>query len=274
MRWAGFRKVRGQVCKRIVHRFRDLGLDGFSAYRRYLEADAEEWAHLDSLCRVTISRFHRDQGVFELLRDRLLPELAEVAFREVAATGPPHSMTLGPQGSVNPLSQATVESWSAGCASGEEPYTVSILWDEHVQHRFPSVRLRVLATDADEVLLDRARAARYPPSSLRELGPELVRAAFHEVGGELSLRPSFKRGVTLSRQDIRSGMPEGPFHLVLCRNLVFTYFQEALQAMVLEKILDRLRPGGYLVVGAHEGLPPGRWPLEPVRPGMPVFRHS
>jgi chemotaxis protein methyltransferase CheR len=274
MRWAGFRKVRGQVCKRIAHRIRDLGLDGFTDYRRHLEAEVEEWVCLESLCRVTISRFHRDRGVFELIRDRLLPELAEAARMEVAATGPPHSTALGPHESVTPPSQATVEGWSAGCASGEEPYTLSILWGVFVQDRFPDVRLRVLATDAHEVLLDRARAGCYLPSSLRELEPELLRAAFHAVGGELSLRPSFKDGVTLSRQDIRSGMPEGPFHLVLCRNLVFTYFQGALQATLLEKILDRLRPGGYLVVGAHERLPPGNWPLAPFGAGKPVFRRS
>jgi chemotaxis protein methyltransferase CheR len=274
MRWAGFRKVRGQVCKGIAHRIRELGLADFPDYRRYLEAEAGEWVCLDSLCRVTISRFHRDRGVFELIRDRLLPELAEAARMEVAATGSPHFTALGPHGSSAPPSQATVECWSAGCASGEEPFTLSILWGVFVQDRFPDVRLKVLATDADEALLGRARAARYPSSSIRELGPKLVDFAFHGVDGELVLRRPLQEGVVLRQEDIRFGMPEGPFHLILCRNLVFTYFEGGLQATLLGRMLERLRPSGYLVVGTHEDLPPGEWPLERVGTGMPMFRHA
>jgi chemotaxis protein methyltransferase CheR len=260
MRWAGFRKVRRQVCKRIARRIGDLGLSGFPAYRRHLNAEPDEWRQLDSCCRVTISRFYRDRGVFELIRDRLLPELA--------------------------ATEAVLRCWCAGCASGEEPYTMSILWRMHLRDRFPGVRLSVLATDADETLLERARTARYPRSSLREMAPESAEAAFVSEGGELVLCPSFREGVVLLRQDIRSGMPEGPFHMVLCRNLVFTYFEPGLQGRLLGGILKRLLPGGflimgaqedlpagYLVAGAHEALPLRGWPLERVRPGMPVFRH-
>ena len=69
MRWAGFRKVRGQVCKRIGRRLKELGLGDIDAYRSYLDKHSEEWEILDGLCRITISRFHRDRKVFECLRD-------------------------------------------------------------------------------------------------------------------------------------------------------------------------------------------------------------
>jgi chemotaxis protein methyltransferase CheR len=272
MRWGGFRKVRGQVCKRVAHRIRELGLDGFTEYRRYLESEVGEWGHLDSLCRVTISRFFRDRGVFELIGHRLLPEVAEVAWRQAAAAGTSLSAHPRHDGFAAPSSRAAVECWSAGCASGEEPYTLSLLWRLHVQEHFPDVHLRVVATDSDEALLVRARAARYPPSSTRELGPDLVNSAFDAVGARLRLRPPFREGVDLVLQDVRSAMPRGPFHLVLCRNLVFTYFDVGLQATLLGRILDRLRPAGYLVLGAHERLPPGDWPLEPFGAGEPVFR--
>ncbi len=261
MRWAGFRKVRGQVCRRITRRIGELGLSGFEAYRRHLECEPDEWSYLDSFCRVTISRFHRDRGVFELIRNRLLPELLAAEGEGAGAAGAA-------------LAEPVVRCWSAGCASGEEPYSLIILWRLQLRKRFPGVRLHVLATDADETLLERARRARYPPSSLRELAPEWVEAAFAPAGGELRLRRPFHQGVELLRQDIRSEMPAGPFHMILCRNLVFTYFQPDLQARLLDGILHRLLPGGYLVVGSHERLPAGDWPLERHIDGEAVFRRT
>ncbi|MFB3131394.1 MAG: CheR family methyltransferase, partial [Rhodothermales bacterium] len=112
MRWPGFRKVRRQVCKRVRRRMRTLGLDHTEAYRAYLEAHPDEWDVLDAMCRITISRFYRDRGVFDLLRATLLPQRAQRATDET-----------------------TLRCWSAGCASGEEVYTLKILWLEDLQPR-------------------------------------------------------------------------------------------------------------------------------------------
>ena len=79
MRWPGFRKVRSQVCKRIRRRLNTLALDDLDAYKRYLETHADEWPRLDSMCRITISRFYRDRGVFEALEAEVLPALATAA---------------------------------------------------------------------------------------------------------------------------------------------------------------------------------------------------
>jgi chemotaxis protein methyltransferase CheR len=261
MRWAGFRKVRGQVCKRIKRRIEELRLSGCDEYRVVLEAEPHEWRVLDSFCRVTISRFYRDRGVFQLIGDRLLPELAITVGQRARAAGAPHR-------------DRVLRCWSAGCASGEEPYTLAILWQLHHPERLPGIRLDVIATDADEALLQRARTACYPASTLRELPAEWVEIAFEPRDGELCLRPPFREGVHLSQQDIRFAMPAGPFHLLLCRNLVFTYFEPALQARLLSAILEKLLPGGFLVLGAHEELPGGDWPLERAAAAEPVFRRT
>ncbi len=79
MRWPGFRKVRRQVCKRISRRIGALGLSGEAAYRARLESNPDEWGVLASLCRVTISRFYRDRGVFDHIGDVVLPRLARRA---------------------------------------------------------------------------------------------------------------------------------------------------------------------------------------------------
>jgi chemotaxis protein methyltransferase CheR len=250
MRWAGFRKVRGQVCNRLSRRISMLGLEGMEAYRAHLTAHPDEWDHLDSCCRVTISRFYRDRGIFDCLRATLLPDLAREALR----------------------ADGELRVWSAGCASGEEPYSLILLWQLAVGAHFPEVRLLVEATEADTGLLERARAGIYPASSLKDLPEEWVAEGFEPTGGRFRLRDRFRTDVRFSNQDIRRQMPGGPFGLILCRNLVFTYYEDAFQVSLLERMLDRLKKEGALVLGAHERLPEDSGLLEQAHPALPIFR--
>jgi chemotaxis protein methyltransferase CheR len=233
LRWAGFRKVRGQVCKRLRHRIERLGLEGFSAYRARLEADPTEWREFDECCHITISRFFRDRGVFEALRQRVLPAIAARARREGRAA----------------------RVWSAGCASGEEPYTVKILWDLEVAPKHAGVPLAIIATDIDEAMLRRAHEGCYAATSLRELPAEAIGRAFDRVGARFCVRPCHRNDIAFFAQDLRAQAPSGPFDLVLCRYLAFTYFAPLLQRECLARILQQLRPQGYLVIGTHEQLP-------------------
>ena len=251
LRCAGFRKVRRQVCKRIDRRMKALGLSGPSAYRDYLEAHPGEWAVLDALCRIPISRFYRDRGVFDRLAQEVLPALADAA----RARGEPE-----------------LRCWCAGCASGEEPYTMALLWEHGVAPRFPGLGIRILATDADPHLLARARAGRYAFSSLKELPEGWVKQAFTRSAGRYEIREAYRERVAFLRQDIRRRMPAGPFHLILCRNLVLTYFEEALQREIVRKLADRLLPGGALVVGIHESLPGGIASLVPWSETLRIYR--
>lgn len=252
MRWAGFRKVRRQVCKRIDRRLRELGLASISAYSSYLNSHREEWGFLDSLCWISISRFCRDQHVFDFLTKTILPNLA----RSALASG-----------------QSKLHCWSAGCASGEEPYTLSMLWKLGVfAERLPQIDLAVVATDADPHLLQRAESGCYPASSLRDLPPSWISLAFERVGDAYSIRERFRQGVHFLRQDIRKELPVGPFRLILCRNLAFTYFEPALQREVLSKMLPRLAAGGAIVIGRRESLPPEISGLEGWNLSLGVYR--
>jgi chemotaxis protein methyltransferase CheR len=193
MRWAGFRKVRNQVCKRIGRRLQALQLQDVAAYQDYLQRHREEWMVLDGLCRVTISRFFRDRLVFSSLRSAILPGLVQ----RMRARG-----------------ETALRIWSAGCAAGEEPYSLSILWELDIKCR-----------------------------------------AFVEHDGEYCLRPSFRQNVKYVCQDVRGETPPGVFDLVLCRNLVFTYFDDELQRRFLRRLDLALQPQGFLVTGIHETLP-------------------
>jgi chemotaxis protein methyltransferase CheR len=253
LRWPGFRKVRRQVCKRIGRRMRELDLATLFAYRSFLERHPEEWEILDALCRVTISRFHRGNGVFAFLQQEVLPELAGAARA----------------GDLQGISV-----WSAGCGSGEEPYTILLLWELQLAPRFPDLDLRVLATDADPAMIERAQRARYPASSLKDL-PEAWRTrAFERADDLYLLRPELAERIRFLCHDLRTEPPDGLFHLVLCRNAAFTYFDLELQQSVTEQLRKALRPGGALVVGAHEALPPAPSGFQPWTGAQGIYRKS
>jgi chemotaxis protein methyltransferase CheR len=236
MRWPGFRRVRRQVYTRIRRRLEELRLPNLDAYRDYLQHRQEEWTCLDGFCRISISRLYRDRDVFDHLRDIVLPRLAN----EISAT-----------------SQCTLRICSAGCASGEEPYTLAIIARLGSLSRFEHLQVRIVAVDTDDHLLDRARRGRYGDSSLKDLPKSWLPIAFQPIGPGHCLKEEFRRNVRFVRLDIRREFPPGPFHLVLCRNLAFTYFDESQQRGVLNRIARQLLPGGVLVTGKKERLPAG-----------------
>ncbi len=252
LRWQGLRKVRRQVCKRLRRRLQVLELDSLRDYQRYLESNPEEWRTLEASCRITISRFFRDRGVYRFLQRTALPALAETAL----ATG-----------------RSRLDAWSAGCASGEEPYSLALLWVLALAAQYPGVELHVIATDVDPVLIERARRARYPSGSLKELPTGWRVSAFETVNGEHRLRAAYRDVVELRAENIRTTMPDGPFDLILCRNLVFTYFSEQRQVELMGELVERLSPCGALVIGAHENLPAPCPMLMPWSVSRGVYRH-
>jgi chemotaxis protein methyltransferase CheR len=253
LRWPGYRRVHRLVCKRLNRRMAELGVGDLSDYQSWIMVHPDEWARIDAMCRIPISRFYRDRDVFEALGAKVLPEAALRAARS---------------------GSGAVRCWSAGCASGEEPYTLILLWRYDVACDWPGLDLTIIATDADDVAISRARIACYGRGSLKELPRTWLQQGFRQSDGLFCLKPELRDRVDLRLQDIRTAMPDGPFDVILCRNLVFTYFDEAQQRQVLANMVDRLAPGGFLVLGKHEALPPGTNRLTPLSPRLPIFRWS
>lgn len=231
-RYEGYRRIRRRAIRRIERRCRALGLADLDAYRRRLEGASGDWEELDFLLSVTISKFYRDRALFDHLRAAVLPELERRGGR----------------------------CWSAGCASGEEPFTLAIL----------AKGLRIVATDRDPALLERARRGLYRDSSVLDLPPEDLARAFERVDGMYRLRDEY-RTVEFRVEDLRRSVPDGPFDLVFCRYVAFTYFAEDLQRAVLDRIRSVLAPGGLLALGRHELLPAGA-PFERCAEGLSLFR--
>lgn len=234
MRWAGFRKIRSRVCKRVQRRITSLQLSGVADYSAYLQSHTKEWLILDELCQVTISRFYRDKMVFTYLADTVLPLLCQTKLEQ---------------------QQQELRIWSVGCASGEEPYSLTLLWAHSLKYKYPQMRLQILATDTKNELLERARQACYSFSSVRNLPSQWREQAFSRVNDDYCLQAIYKQGINFQCHDIRQRVPATGFDLILCRNLAFTYYDMDLQKQVAEQLITALLPGGALVLGVHETLP-------------------
>ncbi len=233
MRWEGFRKVRNQVCKRIRRRMRDLEINDYGDYISWLEAHPQEWKVVDQMTHITISRFFRDKRTWMEIGDKLLPAIV----RDANAGNRP------------------VRCWSAGCASGEEPYSFTILWIEQILPAFPGASLELFATDADPVMLQRAERACYEKGSLKEVPVNWKERAFYKEGSAWCLRENYSKTPKFYLQDIREEMPEGKFDLVFCKNLVAMYFKKDLAVSIFNNISAKMRKGAFLFLGSHEEFP-------------------
>lgn len=253
LRWQGFRKVRRQVCRRIATRIDELELGDILEYQRYLHDNRAEWDVLNRLCRVTISRFYRDRVVFDYFASDVFPVITENFHRK---------------------NHRTIRVWSCGCASGEEPYTVAILWHYGIRHRFPDIRLEILATDIDPVLIARARTACYEMSTLHEIPSELRGHAFEETVDGYCLKDCIKRYVRFQLQDVRQESPRGKYQVVLCRNLAFTYFASQVQQEIIRQISQVMEQGGVLITGRHELPAFAGSDFEPWVEHLPIFQKT
>lgn len=252
LRWTGFRKVRRTLRKRLSRRIRDLHLADLAAYRRRLQNEPAEWPVLDEICRIPISRFYRDRHIYDMMSSRILPDCAAEA---------------------RSCARSNIRILSAGCASGEEPYSLSLIWHTRLAGRYPQCRLDILATDIDDHMLRRADAACYSHGALKDLPPDLAAEGFRISDASYCLRPRFRDGVRFEQLDLRRSVPGGPFDVILCRNSVFTYFSAEMQAETLARLDAVLRPGGYLVLGSHEALPDTAG-FRRLEPGLAIFRKA
>jgi len=221
--------------RRIGVRMRARGVHRYADYARLLDDDPGEYRRLLDTVTINVSKFFRNAEMWQLLRDRVVPELME--------------------------GRDAIRVWSAGAASGEEAYTVAIAFLEHARREGREHRLRDLTiegTDIDERALERARAAEYGALALAETTEDVRERWFERrsegvAGDRFRVRDEVRRLVRFRQADlIREAFPGG-LDLVFCRN-VFIYFERELQEELLWRFHQALRPGGYLVLGKVETL--------------------
>lgn len=252
-RWAGYRKVRRQVRRRLTHRLQELGLGSLTEYRCYLESAPGEWRTLDAMANITISRFYRDRAVYDFLLKTVLPTLIDHALN---------------------ADRPTIRVWSAGCASGEEPYTLSIMWQLRLAHLAQGIQMEIVGTDIRPLVLERARIAQYSTSAMKDLPASWREKAFESAGDELVLLPRFRSNVEFIQHDIRQGPPAGLFDLAMCRYLSFTYFDDAGQRETTRTLARAVRPQGALTLGSKEDLPPDEPGFQDWAPPLRIYKRS
>lgn len=226
--WAGYRKVRKGVKKRVRRHMELMGCTTLDGYLQILEQQPEEKANCADCLIVTISRFFRDRKLWQHLQTHVLPELAR-------------------------RFPAAVNIWSAGCANGEEPYSLAIAWES-----LPTTTaLKIVATDANSACLERARLGRYDRSSFKELPAETVAKCFrmHSKNRHYTISQHLKKSIQWQQHNFLDQPLTGPFQMIFLRNNLLTYYQGTPLKTAFENIVQTLVPKGYLVVGSHEQLP-------------------
>ncbi len=225
---------------RLSKLIRELGLDSFDAYYKHVVSAAQGDELIRMLDRVSTNETHffREPRQFEFLENRVFAE-----WREKAASG---------------LKPKRLRLWSAGCSSGEEPYSIAMLLLDHFpQHS--DWQLEILATDLSTRVLDKAQAAVWPIAKAQEIPEKYLKQYMlrgtgpqhgkMKAGAEIRSLIRFER---LNLNDERYPVT-GRFDAIFCRN-VLIYFDTPSRTRVIERLIDSLAPSGYLFVGHAESL--------------------
>lgn len=237
--WDGFRKVRKGVKKRLRRHMEILNCIQLADYLRKIELDPTIRAVCEQQLIVTISRFFRDRRLWEILSHRHLPALIERFPKDLCV-------------------------WSAGCANGEEPYSLSILWEELQASISALPCMQIIATDADPACLHRAKNGIYPASSLKEIPEELKKRWFEKIHGgkQMRIRDAVRARIHWRHHQLMDAPPEGGFQLIFLRNNLLTYYQGSRRDAAFANIILQLAKGGTLVIGSHERVPSLGLPLQ------------
>jgi chemotaxis protein methyltransferase CheR len=249
--WAGYRKVRKGVKKRIYRYMKSIECYTMADFLIEIDRNNEVRDHCERLMTVSISRFFRDRGFWKGLKEHILQEFMNVGRKKVRF-------------------------WSAGCASGEEVYSFKIIWDCMSNTYLPVPDLEVLATDINPIYLERARSGIYSPSSLKEVTKEVQSRYFKQKGGKklFEVKASLKKGIAWKNHHLLSDPPGLDFDIIFLRNNVLTYYKERLKKRAFNNVLKSLAPCGILVLGSHETIPFETSDLTGVEPYPYVFRKS
>jgi chemotaxis methyl-accepting protein methylase len=236
--------------RRIAVRMRARGVHTYSDYARMLDTDPTEYDRLLDALTINVTKLFRNWDVYEAIARAVVPVVWEQGTERIRA-------------------------WSAGCASGEEPYSIGALFHRHARERRQLARLgalEILATDIDSRILDVARRATYDDAAFADT-PSALRDAYFSSGTPATVVPEVRELITFARHDLlRDPVPRQNLDLIVCRNVII-YFDRDSQEQLFERFVDALAPGGFLVLGKVETLlGSARGALESVEPRARIFR--
>ncbi|MBW6435548.1 PAS domain S-box protein [Actinoplanes hulinensis] len=221
---------RSSLMRRVRRRMSQVGTPGCPEYLDHLQVHPDEFTALFNTILINVTAFFRDADAWEYLRDEVLEPM--VAGR------PGDSM---------------IRVWSAGCASGQEAYTLAMALAEILGVERFKERVKIYATDVDEEQLNEARQAAYGDREVQGLAPELVERYFEQVNGRFVFRKDLRRSVIFGRNDLVQDAPISRIDLLTCRNTLM-YFNAETQARILGRFHFALAETGVLFLGKAEML--------------------
>jgi two-component system, chemotaxis family, CheB/CheR fusion protein len=221
---------RSSLARRIRKRMHEVGAADYVDYRDLLESSAEEFGHLFNTILINVTGFFRDAETWTYLQREVMPDVLALA---------------------EPAREIRV--WSAGCATGEEAYSLAVAFAEALGVDETAKRVKIYGTDVDNDALRDARMGIYTSKNLDGMPPELRDKYFEQTGSQFAFRPDLRRRVIFGRHDITRDAPISRLDLLLCRNTLM-YFNVETQAQVIDRFHFALREGGYLFLGKAEML--------------------
>jgi two-component system CheB/CheR fusion protein len=221
---------RATVLRRIERRLQVNGLPDLPAYRDYLHAHPEETRPLLKDMLIGVTNFFRDREAFEALEREVLPGL----FEQRAADDP-------------------VRVWVAGCATGEEAYSIAMLLREQAERVPNPPEVQVFATDIDESAIAFGRAGRYPEAIVTDVSPTRLRNFFTKEDDSYRVTKAVRERVLFAAHNLLRDPPFSRLDLICCRNLLIYLDREA-QKNILEMFRFALRPNGHLFLGSSESV--------------------
>jgi two-component system CheB/CheR fusion protein len=218
------------LARRIRKRMKTVGVDGFARYQAYVEVHPDEIASLFNTILINVTSFFRDPAAWEVVQQLAIPRI----------------IASKPAG-------GAIRVWSAGCATGEEAYTLAMVLSEELGVEQFRARVTIYATDLDEDALNAARHGAFTDRQIESVPPRLLDKYF-DYGGQLhSLRKELRRQVVFGRQDLINDAPISRIDLLTCRNTLM-YLNAETQTRVLNRLHFALNAGGFLLLGRAETL--------------------
>ena len=239
---------RASLTRRVDHRMAEVRAADYAEYLEYLEVHTEEFTALFNTILINVTSFFRDPEAWEYLRAEILPSMLA---------------TKAPDG--------VIRVWSAGCASGEEAYTLAMILSEALGVEEFRQRVKIYATDVDEEGLTIARHATYDERQVRAVPAELLERYFDQVGGRFFFRKDLRRSVIFGRNDLVQDAPISKIDLLVCRNALM-YFNAETQSRILSRLHFALAPAGVLYLGKAEMLLSHTELFQPIDLKRRVFR--
>jgi len=230
---------------------KQLGCRSVDEYLHILDSDEEVSQQCECLMTVSVSRFFRDQMLWKIIEDHIMPDV----LRE---------------------NRDEVKFWDAGCACGEEVYSMKMLW-ETLHSRVDSMPdIEVWATDINPVYLRRAQEGIYSISSIKEVRKELreMYFIFQEDKNVFRINPLLQKGIFWKVHNMLYDFEENNFHIIFLRNNLLTYYRDEIKQPAFQKVVNSLAQGGFLIIGSHEKLPAESKVLLPFGRQTDIFKKT